>query len=69
MGEKFKAIWSYIQDLLDVRGDVIMLAFSSAMIFRVVLSAFGHAALGPSEAAVYASAIGAFAYSNKGPKV
>lgn len=68
MGEKLKAIWNYIQDLLDVRGDVVMLAFSSAMIFRVMYSAFGHAALGPSEAAVYASAITAFAYSNKGPK-
>jgi hypothetical protein len=66
--QSIKKYWEYIQDLLDVRGDVIMMAFSSAMIFRVLWSSFGHAPLGPSEAAAYASAIGAFAYSNKGPK-
>jgi hypothetical protein len=68
MFDKVRVAWEYIQDLLDVRGDVIMLAFSSAMIGRIVLSAFGHAPLTASEAAAYASAIGAFAYSNKGPK-
>jgi hypothetical protein len=68
MFNKLKAGWEYVQDLLDVRGDVIMMAYSSVMIARVALAAFGHAALTAAEAAAYASAIGAFAYSNKGPK-
>ncbi len=61
-----KAAWEYIQDMLDVNGDVIMLAMSSAFIFRVVYAAFGHPGLNPSEAAFYGSAIASFAYSNKG---
>lgn len=61
-----KAVWEYIQGMLDVNGDVIMLAMSSAFIFRVVSAAFGHPGLNASEAAMYASAISAFAYSNKG---
>lgn len=69
MGDKIKQCWSYLQDLMDVRGDCIMMAFSSALIFRIVLSAFGKAAITPAEAAAYASAIGAFAYSNRGPKI
>jgi len=61
---KFKQWWEYLQDLLDVRGDVVMLAFTTAIIMRL----FHGRALNPSEAAVYSAAIGAFAYSNKGPK-
>lgn len=66
MADKLKALWQYIQDLMDVSGDSIMMVLTSAFIFRVVYAAFGHAALNPSEAAMYASAIGSFAYSNKG---
>lgn len=68
MLDKIKQTWEYLQDLADVRGDCIMLAYSSAMIARTMLAAFGHAPLGAAEAAAYGSAIAAFAYSNKGPK-
>jgi hypothetical protein len=58
--------WNQLQTWLDVRGDVVMLVISGAYAFRIIYAAFGHVALNPSEAAVYASAIGAFAWSNKG---
>lgn len=57
--------WNFVQGWLDVKGDVVMLVISAAYAFRIVYAAFGHAALNPSEAAVYASAIGCFAWSNK----
>jgi len=69
MGDKIKQIWSYIQDLADVRGDTIMAAMSAVFIVRVAASAFAKfPPLTASEAAFYASAIGSFAYSNRGPK-
>lgn len=68
MLEKIKDGWSYIQDLLDVRGDCIMMAMSSVFIARVALSAFGRPAITAAEAALYASAIGAFSYSNVNKK-
>ncbi len=58
--------WQYVQDLMDVEGDAIMMVLTSAFIFRVIYAAFGHPGLNPSEAAMYASAIASFAYSNKG---
>lgn len=63
---KIKELWNYVQDLLDVRGDVIMLAMSSVFIMRVAMAAFGKPGLNASEAAMYASAIAAFSYSNTG---
>lgn len=65
---KITEIWEYVQDLLDVNGDVIMLAMSSVFIARVAMSAFGYPSISAAEAAMYASAIGAFSYSNKGKK-
>lgn len=65
---KFKEIWEYLQDLLDINGDVIMMAMSSVFIVRVAMSAFGYPSLTASEAAFYGSAIASFAYSNKGSK-
>lgn len=68
--DKLQAIWSKIQDLLDVRGDTIMCAMSSVFILRIAMSAWSkYPPITASEAAFYASAIGSFAYSNKGPKV
>lgn len=68
--DKLQAIWDKVQDLLDVRGDVVMLAISSAFILRIVAALSPKfAPINASEAAFYASAIGAFAWSNKGPKV
>lgn len=70
MLDKIKALWEYIQGLLDVRGDVVMLAMSSVFIIRVLASISPKfPPLTVSEAAVYGSAIGSFAWSNKGPKV
>lgn len=68
MLKKIKKTWDLIQDLLDVRGDCVMLVFSLAIIMRIVATVFGHAPLTVSEAAVYGSAVTAFAWSNKGPK-
>lgn len=71
MGAKIKEIWEYIQDLMDVSGDSIMAVMSSVFIARVAMSAWAKfPPLTASEAALYASAISSFAYSNKGgPKV
>lgn len=69
MLEKIKLMWNYIQDLLDVRGDVIMCAMSSIFIIRVALSCSKQfPPLTTAESMLYASAIGSFAYSNRGPK-
>lgn len=66
---KIQALWNYVQGLLDVRGDVVMLAMSAVFILRVLVSMFPKfPPLTASEAAVYGSAIGSFAWSNKGPK-
>ena len=67
MGDKIKAIWAYIQDLADVKGDTIMACMSAVFIARVAASAWSKfPPLTSSEAAFYASAIASFAYSNKG---
>lgn len=61
MSAKVKQWWDYIQSLLDIDGDVIMLIFTLAVVWKLL-----HAGLKTSDAAAYASAIGCFAYSNKG---
>jgi hypothetical protein len=66
MGDKIKQVWDYIQSFLDVRGDVVMLFMSIAFVLRVLAVLKGYPGLNPSESALYASAIGAFAWSNKG---
>lgn len=66
---KIKDVWTYIQDLADVRGDTIMALMSVVFIGRVAASTWSKfPSITASEAAFYASAIGSFAYSNKGPK-
>lgn len=60
---KIKGAWDYLQSLLDIDGDVIMLGFTAAVIWKIL-----HGGLGASDAAAYASAVGCFAYSNKGTK-
>ena len=62
---KLKLGWGYVQDLLDFKGGTVMAVMSSVFIARVAMSAFGHPALTPSEAAVYASAIGTLAVTNR----
>ncbi len=67
MSEKIKALWSYIQDLADVRGDTIMAAMSAVFIARVAMATWSKfPPLTASESAFYASAIASFAYSNTG---
>lgn len=61
--EQLKAGWDYVQSLLDIDGDVVMLAFTAAIIWKVL-----HGGINASDAAAYASAVGCFAYSNKGTK-
>jgi hypothetical protein len=62
-------IWNRVQEFLDISGDCWMGALTATAIFRVIYAAFGHVPVNAAEAAVYASAVTAFAYSNKGPKV
>jgi len=65
MKEIIKSYWEYIQDLLDVNGDVLMLLFTLVIIYKVA-----HGGLTSSDAMVYGSAVGCFAWSNKGkPKI
>jgi hypothetical protein len=61
-----QTIWNKIQDFLDISGDVWMGIFTSAIVFRTCSAYFGHAPLTAAESAAYASAVTAFAYSNKG---
>ncbi len=57
--DNFTAVWEWLQDRLDVSGDTVMLAFTAAVIYKIL-----YHGLNPSDAAAYASAIGAFSYSN-----
>lgn len=66
--DKIQAIWNKVQDFLDISGDVWMGLFTAAIVFRTLYAALGHVALTTAESAAYASAVTAFAYSNKGPK-
>lgn len=59
--EQFKAAWDYVQSILDIDGDVVMLIFTSAVVWKLL-----HGGLNPSDAVAYTSAVGCFAYSNKG---
>lgn len=62
--DNLQIIWDKIQKFLDIDGDVVMLGFTGAVIYKML-----YGTLTPSDAAVYASAVSAFAYSNKnGPK-
>jgi hypothetical protein len=61
MLDKIKLYWDWFQSMLDVDGDVVMLGFTGAVIFKIL-----HGGLNPSDAAAYTAAIGCFAYSNTG---
>lgn len=61
--EQLKAGWDWIQSFLDIDGDVVMLAFTAAIIWKIL-----HGGLNAFDAGAYASAVTCFAYSNKGPK-
>lgn len=64
MRNKIMLYWTWLQALLDIRGDNILLLMSLVFIGRVALAAFGYPGLNTSEAALYSAAIAAFAYSN-----
>lgn len=55
-------IWVYLQGLLDINGDVVMLAFSGAIIYKIL-----HGGLNSADACAYSTAIAALGYS-KGSK-
>lgn len=61
--EQLKSGWDYLQGLLDLDGDVVMLAFTAAVIWKIL-----HGGLNVSDSAAYASAVTCFAWSNKGTK-
>lgn len=58
---QIKAAWDWVQSMFDVDGDCVMLVFTAAIIFKIL-----HGGLNPYDAAAYTSAVGCFAYSNKG---
>jgi hypothetical protein len=66
---RIKAEWDYIQALLDIDGDCWMGLFTLVIVVRLVLVLKGYAPLTASEAGTYGSAVAAFAYSNRGPRV
>jgi hypothetical protein len=65
---KLQVLWNQLQDLLDISGDVWLGIMTATVIFRWIYSALGHSPMTAAESAAYASAVTAFAYSNKGPK-
>jgi ABC-type transporter Mla maintaining outer membrane lipid asymmetry permease subunit MlaE len=67
--DQVKAFWDYIQSLLDVSGDVWLGFFTACVLLRLILVIKGYPGLTMPEATAYSFAVGAFAYSNKGPKV
>lgn len=69
MLEKIKFYWDYLQSLLDIDGDVWMGLFTAFILLRLIGVPLWHwPPLTVSEAGVYASAVSAFAYSNRNPK-
>ncbi len=61
--QRFEFWWLWIQNQLDVSGDVIMLFFTIVVMYKIL-----HGGLDANGAAAYASAVACFAYSNKGKK-
>lgn len=66
---KIQAVWDKVQDLLDIEGDVWMGFFTAFILWRILAVLSGHAPLTNAEAGAYSSAVAAFAYSNRGPKI
>ncbi len=65
---KLQEYWNKIQDFLDISGDVWLGLMTLTVVFRWIYAAMGHTPMTAAESAAYASAVTAFAYSNKGPK-
>lgn len=63
---KITEIWQWIQDFLSLKGGLYIDAFAVVVLIRLLAPLKGYPGLNPSEAAVWASAIGAFAASNIG---
>lgn len=63
LAAKFVLVWEWIQDRLDISGDVVMLGFTGAVVFKML-----YGKLTPADAAAYGSAIAAFGYSNASKK-
>lgn len=59
-----KFYWEQIQKFLDIDGDAVLCIFTGIILYRLIKGP----ALNPSEAAVYASCVAAFAASNIGAK-
>jgi len=68
MRDKLRQLWLDAQKIIDLKSDTWMGLFTLLILVRIALVLRGHQALSASEAATYASAIGCFAYSNRGDK-
>jgi hypothetical protein len=64
-----QSVWNKIQDFLDISGDCWLGLMTATVVFRWIYAAIGHAPMTAAESAAYASAVTAFAYSNRGPKI
>lgn len=65
LAAKVKQVWLYLQDLANVKGGPLLALMTLVYIGRVIMSAKGYPGLNASEAAVYASAMGALAVTNR----
>ncbi len=68
MRNKLKQLWEDAQKVIDLHGDTWLGMFTALVLLRILLVLSGHTPLTMSEATAYSSAVGAFAYSNRGPK-
>lgn len=68
MYKRFVLYWSRLNDVLDLPGGTWMSLFTAGVVLRIFMVLDGKAPLTAAEAAAYGSAIGAYAYSNRGPK-
>ncbi len=66
--DQLKDWWDYIQSLFDIDGDIWMGLLTIVYIYRILAVLWGQPPVTMAEATLYSAAVGAFAYSNKGPK-
>lgn len=66
--DQIKALWEYIQSLMEIRGGLYVDAFAIVILIRLLGPLFKFPPLSVQEAGTWAATIGAFAYSNGGPK-
>lgn len=67
--DQLKAWWDYIQSLFDLDGDLWMGLLTAVYVYRILAVVWGQPPITLAEGGIYSVAVGAFAYSNRGPRV